>query len=62
MKKKLLYGQVGASLGAFIGSVHRVAASFDGLASLAAGCFSRGETVHGGIHYINVFNRLNIRC
>ena len=41
MKKKLLYGQVGASLGAFIGSVHRVAASFDGLASLAAGCFSR---------------------
>lgn len=41
MKKKLLYGQVGASLGAFIGSVHRVAASFDGLARLAAGCFSR---------------------
>ena len=41
MKKKLLYGQVGGSLGAFIGGVHRVGASFDGYARLAAGCFSR---------------------
>ena len=41
MKKKLLYGQVGGSLNAFIGGVHRVGIAFDGRAQLAAGCFSR---------------------
>ena len=41
MKKKLLYGQVGGSLNAFIGGVHRVGIAFDGRAYLAAGCFSR---------------------
>ncbi len=41
MKNTLLYGQVGGSLDAFIGSVHRIGASFDGRATLAAGCFSK---------------------
>ena len=41
MSNKLSYGMVGASLDAFIGNVHRVAASFDNLAALKAGCFSR---------------------
>ena len=38
--KKLTYGMVGGSLTAFIGAVHRIGAGFDGIASLAAGCFS----------------------
>lgn len=41
MKKSLTYGMVGAALDSFIGSVHRVGAGFDGIAFLAAGCFSR---------------------
>ena len=41
MKKTLLYGQVGGSLGAFIGGVHRIGIAFDGKADLTAGCFSR---------------------
>ena len=40
MRETLRYGQVGGSLDAFIGAVHRIGASFDGRASLAAGCFS----------------------
>ena len=38
---KLLYGMVGGGPGAFIGDVHRRAASFDGKAQLVAGVFSR---------------------
>jgi len=41
MKNYLTYGMVGAALDSFIGAVHRVGAGFDGIASLAAGCFSR---------------------
>ena len=44
MKKYLTYGMVGGSLTAFIGAVHRIGAGFDGIASLAAGCFSTNET------------------
>ena len=40
MKQYLTYGMVGGSLRAFIGAVHRVGAGFEGLATLAAGCFS----------------------
>ncbi len=36
----ITYGMVGGGRGAFIGSVHRKAIAMDGLASLAAGCFS----------------------
>ncbi|MBQ2546080.1 MAG: Gfo/Idh/MocA family oxidoreductase, partial [Clostridia bacterium] len=43
MKKTLRYGQVGGSLGAFIGGVHRIGIAFDGRAALTAGCFSRKE-------------------
>lgn len=43
MRTTVNYGMVGASLDAFIGNVHRVAASFDNLATLKAGCFSRNE-------------------
>jgi predicted dehydrogenase len=38
---KLRYGMVGGGPGAFIGDVHRKAIALDGLAELAAGCFSR---------------------
>lgn len=41
MRKYLNYGMVGGDLDAFIGSVHRTAATFDGRAILTAGCFSR---------------------
>ena len=34
-------GQVGGSLDAFIGNVHRIGAAFDGRARLTAGCFSQ---------------------
>ena len=44
MKKRLRYGLVGAGLTSFIGSVHRISASFDGFTDLAAGCFSRDST------------------
>jgi predicted dehydrogenase len=36
----LRYGMVGGGQGAFIGGVHRQAIAMDGLAELAAGCFS----------------------
>jgi predicted dehydrogenase len=36
----LTYGMIGGGRGAFIGSVHRKAIAMDGLAALAAGCFS----------------------
>lgn len=39
--QKLRYGMVGGGQGAFIGDVHRKAISLDGLATLAAGCFSQ---------------------
>ncbi|MDR1948101.1 MAG: Gfo/Idh/MocA family oxidoreductase [Spirochaetaceae bacterium] len=38
---KLRYGMVGGGPGAFIGDVHRKSINLDGLAELAAGCFSR---------------------
>jgi len=38
---KLKYGMVGGGQGAFIGEVHRRAIALDGLAEIAAGCFSR---------------------
>lgn len=38
---RLKYGMVGGGKGAFIGNVHRKAIAMDGLAELAAGCFSR---------------------
>ncbi len=41
MKTTLRYGQVGGSLDAFIGRVHRIGAAFDGRAVLTAGCFSK---------------------
>ncbi len=37
----MTYGMVGGGQGAFIGDVHRRAIALDGLASIAAGCFSR---------------------
>mgnify|MGYP004702187867 CR=1 FL=1 len=37
----LSYGMVGGGQGAFIGEVHRKAIGLDGLARIAAGCFSR---------------------
>ena len=40
MKTTLKYGQVGGSLDAFIGAVHRIGIAFSGKAHLAAGCFS----------------------
>jgi predicted dehydrogenase len=39
----LRYGMVGGGPGAFIGEVHRKAIGLDGLAALAAGCFSRSR-------------------
>lgn len=40
LPRKLRYGMVGGGPGAFIGAVHRRAASMDGLAELVAGAFS----------------------
>src|SRR5687768_3688760 len=40
LRRKLRYGMVGGGPGAFIGAVHRAAASLDGLAELVAGTFS----------------------
>ncbi len=40
MKTKLQYGQVGGTLNAFIGGVHRKAISINEQAELVAGCFS----------------------
>jgi len=39
--RKLRMGMVGGGQGAFIGSVHRIAAALDGQAELVAGVFSR---------------------
>ena len=38
---KLKYGMVGGGQGAFIGDVHRKSINLDGMADIAAGCFSR---------------------
>jgi predicted dehydrogenase len=38
---KLHYGMVGGGQGSFIGDVHRKSIALDGLAEIAAGCFSR---------------------
>jgi len=40
MKRKLRMGMVGGGRGAFIGGVHRIAATFDGQVELVAGAFS----------------------
>ena len=40
MKRKLRFGMIGGGPGAFIGAVHRVAATMDGQAELVAGAFS----------------------
>lgn len=40
MDRKLRYGQIGGTLGAFIGGVHRKAIAFNEQAELVAGCFS----------------------
>ncbi|MCS7259391.1 MAG: Gfo/Idh/MocA family oxidoreductase [Anaerolineae bacterium] len=40
-KRKLRFGMVGGGQGAFIGAVHRIAATLDQQAELVAGCFSR---------------------
>lgn len=40
LARKLRYGMVGGGPGAFIGNVHRMAASLDGTMELAAGAFS----------------------
>lgn len=40
MNRKLRYGQIGGTLGAFIGGVHRKAIAFNEQAELVAGCFS----------------------
>jgi predicted dehydrogenase len=39
--QNLCYGMVGGGPGSFIGDVHRKAIALDGLAEIAAGCFSR---------------------
>src|SRR5262245_39201595 len=40
-RRKLRMGMVGGGRGAFIGGVHRVAATLDQQVELVAGCFSR---------------------
>lgn len=40
-KRKLRFGMVGGGQGAFIGAIHRIAATLDNQADLVAGCFSR---------------------
>lgn len=40
MRRKLRFGMIGGGRGAFIGAVHRLAASMDGKAELVAGAFS----------------------
>jgi predicted dehydrogenase len=47
----ITYGMVGGGRGAFIGSVHRKAIAMDGLAELAAGCFSNDydNTIETGV-------------
>ena len=41
VSKRLRYGMAGGGPGAFIGDVHRKAINLDGLAEIAAGCFSQ---------------------
>jgi hypothetical protein len=41
-KRKLRMGMVGGGEGAFIGAVHRIAATLDQQAELVAGCFQYG--------------------
>ncbi len=40
LNRKLRYGMIGGGRGAFIGTVHRMAAALDGKIELIAGCFS----------------------
>ena len=40
-KRKLRMGMVGGGQGAFIGGVHRIAATLDQQIEVVAGCFSR---------------------
>ena len=40
-KRKLRMGMVGGGQGAFIGGVHRIAATLDQQVELVTGCFSR---------------------
>lgn len=40
MERKLRFGMIGGGRGAFIGAVHRIAATMDGSAELVAGAFS----------------------
>ena len=40
LKRKLRMGMIGGGRGAFIGTVHRMAAALDGKIDLVAGCFS----------------------
>ena len=42
MTRRLKYAMVGGAKGSFVGPIHRMAIRLDGLADLAAGCFSRG--------------------
>jgi predicted dehydrogenase len=41
VKPRLRYGMVGGGQGSFIGDVHRKSIALDGMAEIAAGCFSR---------------------
>lgn len=41
IRSRLTYGMIGGGQGAFIGDVHRKAIAMDGVADLAAGCFSQ---------------------
>ncbi len=41
VSRTLRYGMVGGGQGSFIGEVHRKAIGLDGLAEIAAGCFSQ---------------------
>ncbi len=43
MHRKLRMGMIGGGIGAFIGSVHRMAATLDGEIELVCGAFSSSE-------------------
>lgn len=45
MKRKLRMGMVGGGEGAFIGTIHRIAAQMDGQMELVCGCFSSNPNV-----------------
>ncbi len=60
-RKKLRYGQIGGTLNAFIGSVHRKAIAINEQAELVAGCFSQSNAEANrlcGEHYNIVPERL----